>query len=788
MEAVGKYSSLIPLVKEASAEIQKEQQTIDARRKFEIEREAFIEAANKKAKEDAAAAKVAEKEAAEKIQEIKDKNQESLDKQIKQIQKQAQLEGKSVQSAEIQKKLLDARVSAYLSLIQEIGDAGEAEKRVFADLQAEYTQMELETANRLQEDNLKNLEDQKRVITEKAELEGRTTNSLETQRELLDAEVQSYGNQLDILRKLIDGTKEEETARRAALQASWDQYRSEQMTAEEQKRRLIELAKAQSDFSNIASSLYDTVSKEQRDRKDKEKGEQLLKDEKAALEQYRNWYLLFWTETNKQKKAAAENAIRETAEYEGEMVDQAANDRIAAGKKALEELKKNDEALAKYAEDKKNKAQAEYDATVAKLSGADSTITREYNRRIASITVDSSKIEADTKKIIDDATAESNRLIAGMYALYGSSSREASQFKVKQEAETKQIIDKANADKNVEIKRLQDEADAKKDQIRKDRDAALKDAENKMQEDLAAAQKKKDEAIASVSGSDNDKRIQAEKDFQEAATEIFMQAGRERIKINEEADKEIADLNKKTLQDWSSETSNILSKVTESWSSASSSISSIWNSAIDNELAEHLRAVDAMNISDEDRAAKVEALEHEAAEQRYEAEKFQYASNIAIATAQAALAVLNELSQGDIWSKPARAALAGVLGALQVAAVVAAKPQPPRFHGGGVVAGQGETTITAMAGETVTTPAQFKDIMAAFAQVARTGNSNGSGGTISMPVSIKSYGNVKVEQPYFDTNGMHLVIREEVNRIIGSGEAEPGFTQKSFRDAGVMIE
>ncbi|MDR1410807.1 MAG: hypothetical protein LBI91_01220, partial [Spirochaetaceae bacterium] len=343
-EAVSAYGNFVPQVKEASREIQKEREAADALRRFETERGEFI----KKADAQARAARDEELNRQTTIAEKRNESRKALEQEIALITKKAKLEGKNIQSEEIQKQILNARVNAYMALVKEIGDAGEEEERAFARLRAEYARLDTEAAARLQEENLKSLEQQKQAVLEKAELEGRAAGSLEVQKELLDAEVQAYGNQLRILRELIDGTAEEETGRRRALQASWDQYRAEQMTAEAQKKRLEELAEAQKKFISSSSSLYQGAVKDARDSENRRESERLAEEEKKAAESFLKRVAPFWTEAQKQRESAAVDAINSIAEHEKKVAEQTALDKLASAQKEWEELQKNEEKQAEW--------------------------------------------------------------------------------------------------------------------------------------------------------------------------------------------------------------------------------------------------------------------------------------------------------------------------------------------------------------------------------------------------------------------------------------------------------
>jgi len=114
----------------------------------------------------------------------------------------------------------------------------------------------------------------------------------------------------------------------------------------------------------------------------------------------------------------------------------------------------------------------------------------------------------------------------------------------------------------------------------------------------------------------------------------------------------------------------------------------------------------------------------------------------AMATAQAPLAVLNAISAG--WKfGPITAgifgALAGAASAIQIAAVAAAKPQPPKFAEGGIVPGSSysgdNVSAQVNSGEMVLNKAQQKNLF----DMAQGG---GGGGTVNLIIDGTVFGKV----------------------------------------------
>jgi hypothetical protein len=204
-------------------------------------------------------------------------------------------------------------------------------------------------------------------------------------------------------------------------------------------------------------------------------------------------------------------------------------------------------------------------------------------------------------------------------------------------------------------------------------------------------------------------------------------------------------------------------------SSIANDLSAIWKNNIDYQLDEDLKANDKALKSDEERAAKEKELLIKAAYAKYEADLFAWSANSTMAAAQAAMGVLRGLAEGGV----PMAIAAGVVGALQVAAVISARPKPPRFHEGGVVSGRlgQEVPAVLMSGETVTTSKQFQSAMEAFANVAVMKN----GGQPAM--SVKVYNNAANDvsvSHQITPEGLEFTVTQIVNKSFGNGSLSTG--------------
>jgi len=246
----------------------------------------------------------------------------------------------------------------------------------------------------------------------------------------------------------------------------------------------------------------------------------------------------------------------------------------------------------------------------------------------------------------------------------------------------------------------------------------------------------------------------------------------------EQAHKEMWQRLNSTLQEYFNAASNI-----------ASSISSIWNSSIDQEQKRREDANNAMVQSDEDRAANQKKIEIEMAYERYKAELFTWSANVTMATANAAMAVSKTLA--DSGGSPAgivMAVMAGIMGAMQVAAVIAARPKRPSFHTGGQVQGRSsqEVNATLLGKEVVLTNRQFQNVMKNQAELARM-KSGGGGVSLNVNIENNAARDVSVRQQV-TAEGLKIVVEKITQDSISSGRQDRALSiQQSNLMGGVFI-
>jgi hypothetical protein len=282
----------------------------------------------------------------------------------------------------------------------------------------------------------------------------------------------------------------------------------------------------------------------------------------------------------------------------------------------------------------------------------------------------------------------------------------------------------------------------------------------------------------------NEEKIKLEQDYLAAKEQLQQNFKDQELLIEQEKVKAIEQAHLDMYQRLLSAAQEYLNAA----SSIASLISTIWTNDIDYRLNEDLKANDAKIQSDEERAAAEKKIQTEAVYERYKAELFAWSANSTMATAQAAMAVLNALSQypGPPATIP-MSILAGAMGAAQVAAVLSAKPKPPSFHTGGIVQGRSgqEVNATLMAGEKVTTQKQFGNIMQSFANMA---NSKMSSEQPEMNIKVENTAsNMVSATPVMTEDGLKIVVEQIVQDSLSSGRMDQALTKQQYNRRGISL-
>lgn len=188
---------------------------------------------------------------------------------------------------------------------------------------------------------------------------------------------------------------------------------------------------------------------------------------------------------------------------------------------------------------------------------------------------------------------------------------------------------------------------------------------------------------------------------------------------------------------------SVMSQITESMQSLTNSISQISQTALSEANREYEKDAKALEmqldndiITYDEYLEKKDQLDKEAAQKEYKIKMAEWSMNLAMATAQAAQAVVNALASGTPPVNMINATTAGLLGAAQLIAIAGAKPKAPSFSTGGFLTGNSyhgdKIAFNGNAGEAILNPAEQR----AFLDLAN--GEGGKGVVVNMPVNIEN--------------------------------------------------
>ena len=187
-------------------------------------------------------------------------------------------------------------------------------------------------------------------------------------------------------------------------------------------------------------------------------------------------------------------------------------------------------------------------------------------------------------------------------------------------------------------------------------------------------------------------------------------------------------------------------------------------------------------ISEEEYNEKVTESKKKAAKEQYKIQMVQWSASLLQATANIAQGVTQAIAQGGVAGL-ITGPLVAAAGAVQIASIIASKPIPPNFAGGGVIGGMNgasmgadNTYIHARTGEMVVNAAQQKALWEAM-----NGGANGAGG--ANIVINNSAANIATAQPKLTRDKIEIMIDARVNDSMRRGrynqsmsEAQEGMT------------
>ena len=222
---------------------------------------------------------------------------------------------------------------------------------------------------------------------------------------------------------------------------------------------------------------------------------------------------------------------------------------------------------------------------------------------------------------------------------------------------------------------------------------------------------------------------------------------------------------------------SVMSTIVDSLQSLSSSISSICQTALsesnrqyDKEAKSLELQLDKNIITYDEYLEKKNQLDKEQAQKEYKIKMAEWSMNMAMATAQAAQAVVNALASGTPPVNIINATTAGLLGAAQLIAIAGAKPVAPTFATGGFLTGNSyhgdKIPFKGNAGEAILNPAEMRNFMDIV-------NGDYKGGvTLNMPIEIENNASDSVR---VSASQQDRQIRIAVDRIVNSTMQSGGY-------------
>ena len=181
-------------------------------------------------------------------------------------------------------------------------------------------------------------------------------------------------------------------------------------------------------------------------------------------------------------------------------------------------------------------------------------------------------------------------------------------------------------------------------------------------------------------------------------------------------------------------------------------------------------------ISEEEYNEKVTESKKKAAKEQYKIQMVQWSASILQATANIAQGVTQAIATGGFPAGLISGGLVAAAGAVQIASIIASKPTPPNFAGGGFIGGMNGATmgsdntyIHARTGEMVANAAQQRNLWEAM-----NGNGGGSGTNI---VINNSASNIATAQPKITRNQIEIMIDARVNDSLKNGRYDKSLTQ-----------
>lgn len=492
--------------------------------------------------------------------------------------------------------------------------------------------------------------------------------------------------------------------------------------------------------------------------------------------------ILLTTEHNTDELKAVNDLLRAIEKQEKKNADAAAktaektaNDYAAASNKALQEKLKLLEVEAK-AKGESVDAQDVYNAYLQSyvdlLTKTNGTIQEGYP-----IEVRRRKELEEAKKALDAARDSEEKLAAAMQMTQAATNAINS---IKREmTPAQEMQEQINALEELK-KKIQETSEAEIAAAQEGEEKQLSKQEliNGLAEAEKALINEKVDAIAAKEESWWDKHANKQKellDMKQALNDSEVLSDEEKYKKMQELDEaykqsktaQIADLMTQ-VSSYTNQTVDIINNASKLMLETSKNNAKAEQAALEEK---YLKG----EISEEEYQEKITESKKKAAKEQYKIQMVQWAASILQATANIAQGVTQAIAQGGVAGL-ITGGLVAAAGAVQIASIIASKPTPPNFAGGGFIGGMNGATmgsdntyIHARTGEMVANAAQQRNLWEAM-----NGNGGGSGTNI---VINNSASNIATAQPKLTRDKIEIMIDARVNDSLKNGRYDKSLTQ-----------
>lgn len=392
--------------------------------------------------------------------------------------------------------------------------------------------------------------------------------------------------------------------------------------------------------------------------------------------------------------------------------------RMELEKREAEEAAIQSELLDKYNE---SVTAQEKELAIRKQAGEQITQEDELRKML------NTKLEAYVKFIKDGGDTTS----AAAVKIRAEIKKMSADLATMEEAEKARL--EAEKEEERRVKAIKDQLDAMNDKVLKLKESANELINGPQEVKLSDTIQQTIDALE-VEAEALDHESAAYADYIEKLKEL-----KELLPQVQEAEEKAAEGHGRTIDNVNS----VMSQITDSMQSLTNSISQISQTALSEANRQYDKDAKALEmqldndiITYDEYLEKKDQLDKEAAQKEYKIKMAEWSMNLAMATAQAAQAVVNALASGTPPVNMINATTAGLLGAAQLIAIAGAKPRAPSFSTGGFLTGNSyhgdKIAFNGNAGEAILNPAEQR----AFLDLAN--GEGGKGVVVNMPVNIEN--------------------------------------------------